>query len=107
MYAGDSTAAGNPTQQLKANSRSNKLNEEANPGYALVTGASRGLGRCFARTLAARKQNLVLIARSEEKLEALSRELQTAHGVQVETIPFDLAQVGTGQQLADELTRRG
>ena len=77
------------------------------PDYALVTGASRGLGRCFARTLAARKQNLVLVARSEEKLEALSHELQTAHGVQVETIPFDLAQVGAGQQLADELTRRG
>lgn len=77
------------------------------PGYALVTGASRGLGRCFARTLAARKQNLVLVARSTDKLEALARELQTAHGIQVESIPFDLAQTGAGQQLADELTRRG
>ncbi len=77
------------------------------PDYALVTGASRGLGRCFARTLAARKQNLVLVARSGEKLEALARELRTAHGIQVETIPFDLAQLGAGQQLADELTRRG
>ena len=77
------------------------------PDYALVTGASRGLGRCFARTLAARKQNLVLVARSGEKLEALARELRTAHGIQVETIPFDLAQAGAGQQLADELTRRG
>lgn len=77
------------------------------PDYALVTGASRGLGRCFARTLAARKQNLVLVARSGEKLEALAHELRTTHGIQVETIPFDLAQVGAGQQLADELTRRG
>ena len=77
------------------------------PGYALVTGASRGLGRCFARTLAARKQNVVLVARSGEKLEALRRELQTAHGIQVESIPFDLAQTGAGQHLADELTRRG
>src|SRR5438552_13143517 len=107
MYAGDSTAAGNPTQQPKANSRSNKLKVEANPGYALVTGASRGLGRCFARTLAARKQNLVLVARSGEKLEALARELRNAHGIQVETIPFDLAQVGAGQQLTKELMRRG
>jgi short-subunit dehydrogenase len=77
------------------------------PGYALVTGASRGLGRCFARTLAARKQNLVLVARSGEKLEALARELRTAHGIQVESIPFDLARNGAGQHLADELTRRG
>ena len=77
------------------------------PGYALVTGASRGLGRCFARTLAARKQNLVLVARSGEKLEALARELRLAHGIQVASIPFDLAQTGAGQHLADELTRRG
>jgi short-subunit dehydrogenase len=77
------------------------------PGFALVTGASRGLGRCFARTLAARKHNVVLVARSEEKLEALARELGTAHAVQVETIPFDLAQAGAGQRLADELNRRG
>ena len=68
------------------------------PDYALVTGASRGLGRCFARTLAARKQNLALVARSEEKLEVLARELRTAHPIQVETIPFDLAEVGAGQQ---------
>jgi short-subunit dehydrogenase len=77
------------------------------PGYALVTGASRGLGRCFARTLAARKRNLVLVARSGEKLEMLARELRTAHGIQVESIPFDLALNSAGQHLADELTRRG
>lgn len=76
-------------------------------GYALVTGASRGLGRCFARTLAARKQDIVLVARSGEKLEALAQELQTAHGIRVESIPFDLARDGAGQQLADELTARG
>jgi short-subunit dehydrogenase len=76
------------------------------PGYALVTGASRGLGRCFARTLAARKQDLVLVARSGEKLETLARELQAAHGIRVECIPFDLAQTSAGKLLADELTRR-
>src|SRR3977135_3147516 len=76
------------------------------PGYALVTGASRGLGRCFARSLAERKQNLVLVARSTEKLETLTEELRSAHGVSVESIPFDLSAPGAGQQLADELTRR-
>lgn len=98
---------GNPTQEIKANSKSNKREVAAGPGYALITGASRGLGRCFARTLAARKQNLVLVARSGEKLDALARELQTTHGIQVESIPLDLAQAGAGQRLADELTARG
>jgi short-subunit dehydrogenase len=73
------------------------------PGYALVTGASRGLGRGFARTLAARKQNLVLVARSTEKLDSLARELQTTHSIQVKSITLDLAQAGAGQRLADEL----
>jgi len=77
------------------------------PGYALVTGASRGLGRCFARSLAARKKNLVLVARSGAKLEALARELRTAHDIQVESIVFDLSRNGAGQHLADELTRHG
>jgi short-subunit dehydrogenase len=76
------------------------------PGYALVTGASRGLGRCFARTLAARQQNLVLVARSGEKLEAVARELRAAHDIQVENIPLDLAEAGAGRRLADDLTNR-
>jgi len=77
------------------------------PSYALVTGASRGLGRCFARALAGRKQNLVLVARSPADLEAVASELRTAYGIQVESIPFDLARAGAGQQLADELVDRG
>jgi short-subunit dehydrogenase len=76
------------------------------PRYALVTGASRGLGRCFARSLAERKHNLVLVARSGAKLETLVHELQTAHGIQALSIPFDLAQPGAGQRLADELAAR-
>ena len=75
--------------------------------YALVTGASRGLGRCFARMLAARKHDLVLVARSGEKLQALADKLRSAYGIQVESIPFDLAAAGAGKRLAAELTTRG
>lgn len=98
--------AGNPTQQTQASSRPNELKVEPQPGYALVTGASRGLGRCFARALAARKQDVVLVARSAEKLEAVAQELRTAHGIRAESIPFDLAQPSAGQQLANLLTAR-
>jgi uncharacterized protein len=74
--------------------------------YALVTGGSKGLGKVFARALAARKHNLVLVARSKDKLEALARELRAAHGILVETIAFDLAQPIAGQRLTEQLRQR-
>jgi uncharacterized protein len=75
------------------------------PSYALVTGASRGLGKRFARALAARKQNLVIVARSPDKLGALATELNAAHQIKVESIPFDLARPKAGRELAEELDR--
>jgi short-subunit dehydrogenase len=58
---------------------------------ALVTGASSGLGVEFARLLAADRHDLILIARSGDKLEALGRELEKQHGIRVHAIPVDLA----------------
>jgi hypothetical protein len=74
--------------------------------YALVTGASQGLGKFFARALAARKQNVVLVARSEEKLEALASELRAAHAVLAEPLVCDLAEPDAGRQLARQLLER-
>lgn len=74
--------------------------------YALVTGASRGLGHCFARTLAPQNHNLVLVARSGERLEAIANDLRSKHGVKVEVVALDLAQPGAGTRLADELQER-
>jgi short-subunit dehydrogenase len=45
---------------------------------AVITGASSGIWECFARALAARKHNLVLVARSQAKIEALAGELRAA-----------------------------
>ncbi|HXD33529.1 MAG TPA: SDR family oxidoreductase [Pyrinomonadaceae bacterium] len=74
--------------------------------YSLVTGASTGLGRTFAKSLAARKHNLVVIARSEDKLVELAKQLREQHGIAVEVIPIDLSAAGAGLQVIQELTRR-
>ena len=76
------------------------------PSYALVTGASRGLGRFFARALAKRQHNLVIVARAQDKLESLADELRSSVGVMVEPVAFDLAQPGAGLRLAQELQAR-
>jgi short-subunit dehydrogenase len=76
------------------------------PGYVLVTGASTGLGRFFAQALAARKQNLLLVARTESRLAALAHKLSTAYGILAEPLAFDLAAPAAGQQLAEQLSAR-
>lgn len=59
--------------------------------FALVTGASGGLGEHYARYLARRGNNLIIAARSAERLGELAEELATAHGVRVEPVAVDLA----------------
>ena len=75
-------------------------------GYALVTGASRGLGKYFAVVLAQRKENLVLVARSNDTLEEVAEKLRPAHEISVETISIDLARSNAGRDLARELRER-
>lgn len=58
---------------------------------ALITGASSGIGAEFAHQLAADKYNLVLVARSQDKLEQLATKLQQQHGIETEIIVQDLS----------------
>lgn len=76
-------------------------------GYALVTGASRGIGAYFAKALAARSWNLIVVARSKDRLEQLAAELSGGFGVQVEAIPMDLTQSGAPADLARIVGERG
>lgn len=71
---------------------------------ALITGASSGLGREFARIHAARKGDLVLVARREDRLLQLKAELEQAHGVQVLVIARDLAVPGAARAVFKELS---
>jgi len=77
-----------------------------NPSFALVTGASQGLGRVFAQALAARKQNVILVARSRDKLENLANELRRSQSVIAELFEFDLASPFAGPRLAEQLRDR-
>ncbi|GAA1152557.1 hypothetical protein F4556_004127 [Kitasatospora gansuensis] len=74
---------------------------------ALVTGASSGLGAEFAAQLAARGHDVILTARSADRLTALAERLRTAHGVRAEVVVQDLAQPDAARRIAAELAERG
>lgn len=74
---------------------------------ALITGASAGIGEAFAKELASRQTNLILIARSQDKLEKLARQLREQFGIDVEVIVRDLTVPGATQAIKDEVSEKG
>src|SRR2546427_13285094 len=69
--------------------------------WALVTGASAGIGTEFARALAARGMSCVLSARREDRLRALARELEETCRVATRVVTADLAAPNGADRLAD------
>jgi short-subunit dehydrogenase len=74
--------------------------------FALVTGASMGLGEAFAEALAARGTNLVLVARSFDTLNALAKRLKDQYGVQAIVLATDLAERDAATRISEELERQ-
>lgn len=79
----------------------------ASSAYALITGASSGIGECFARALAARGRNLVLVARSTPQLQKLATYLASSCNVRAEPIYLDLSEAGAAARLTATLRDRG
>ena len=75
--------------------------------WAVVTGASSGIGTEIARQLAARGMHLVLTARREDRLQALAEEVQTAHGSKTLLIPGDLLDPAEPKRIFDRVTEEG
>lgn len=72
----------------------------------LITGASSGIGAAFARKLAARGHNLLLVARSEDNLINLCNELGRIRSIRAQYVALDLAQPESPAQLFEECARR-
>ena len=72
---------------------------------ALITGASSGIGKELARIHAHRGGDLIIIARREDKLNALKKELEDKYDTQVLVLAKDLAKVNAAQEIYDAVTR--
>lgn len=77
---------------------------EENLRLSVITGASAGLGAVFAEKLAARGDNLLLVARRADRLAELKADLEAKHGISAEAMPVDLADPEACEELARTLS---
>lgn len=75
--------------------------------WALITGASQGIGYEFTKLFAAEGCNVVLVARDETKLRQVADEVSAKYKIKTRILPKDLARPAAAQEIFDELQREG
>ena len=90
-----------------ANQKRTKQAGQSDLGYALVTGASRGIGRALAVELARRNIPLILVARDKERLMSLATDLEKCYGVKCSVLLADLSQPGVASKIHQATTHAG
>ncbi len=88
------------TDVLNAAEESIPVNNADNAPYALIAGGSKGIGYGLAEALAKRHYNLVLIARHMDSLVSAKHKLETAYGVHVEILAYDLSTEESATEIA-------
>jgi short-subunit dehydrogenase len=79
------------------------MSNNASKGTALITGASTGIGAVYADRLAKRGYDLILVARSLDKLNEVAKQIQSATGRKVETLQADLTVPTEVERIANRL----
>ncbi len=74
---------------------------------ALITGASSGIGEAFARALAERDYDLVLVARREDRLKVLAEDLMRDYAITVHILPMDLSELGACERVLAVVAEMG
>lgn len=80
---------------------------ETKDQYALVTGASAGIGYELAKLFAGAGYNIIAVSRSEEDLKSVAEEIRTHYGVQVHVMPKDLFGENAATELYNEVKGKG
>ena len=75
--------------------------------YALITGASSGIGRCYATLLAERGYNIIAVSNQEAELSATAKDITERYGVEVHTMCVDLAERGAAKSIFGHTESQG
>jgi len=73
--------------------------------FALITGASSGIGQATARQLAALGKNLIIVARRKERLETLHHELEKNHNITVKTYSLDVSDLRAVEHFYNDIAK--